>query len=265
MHKGCAFFLSAVTLATLVVTVAACSGDDDDSTFKESPPDAASDSPGSFNLDGGGFRDGPLGEASPGASCEPLIPDGYKPVWNAPVAKGAPPPCSAGQVDDYFAACVASLGTDGAEKACADWKAASAENLTCATCAEPTNNSGPIQWHQDRYYYTLNIAGCIALKQSDLDADGCGAAYSAAVQCSRDACGGCFKTEGATFDDFRNCQNIAASTGQCASLETQQSATCNASADGGVKSDPTTSGCFRQTSEGADVFFKRVIGTFCGP
>jgi hypothetical protein len=48
--------------------------------------------------------------------------------------------------------------------------------------------------------------------------------------------------------------------GMCKSLETQQGTTC-----AGVKTDPATATCFKETSEDTKTFFTRVMGTFCGP
>lgn len=257
MEKGPAFVVTAFMLACSVAMVAACS-DDEESTFKEGTPDASSDAPtGSFNLDSGA-GDAPVpGDAEPGATCEPLIPDGYKPTWNAPAKPGAPGPCATGDLAGYYDACLASLGNPDAGSACDDWKKA---NDACASCIEPANNSGPIQWHQQRFYYTLNVAGCIAIKQDKYAETDCGGAYNAAITCEREACAGCFKTKGATFADFRNCQNAASMVGMCKSLETQQASVCT-----GVKSATETAPCFKDASEDNKTFFTRAMGIFCGP
>lgn len=258
MQKPSAFLLTMFMLGASSAIVAACS-DDDESTFGEGKPEAGADSPGTFNVDGGGGDDGSLpGDAEPGAKCEPVIPDGYKPAWNPPSRTDAGPgPCSDGDVAAYYDACLASLGSPDAGSACDAWKTA---NAACTTCIEPADNSGPIQWYQQRYYYTLNVAGCIAIKQEKFGETDCGGAYNAAVTCEREACSGCFKTGSSTFGDFRTCQNAASMVGICKSLETQQSATCS-----GVKGDPATSPCFKGTSEDEKTFFTRAIGIFCGP
>lgn len=255
MEKGPAFVFATLMLACSVASVAACS-DEDESTFKEGTPDASTDSPGTFNLDSGG--DAPvLGDAEPGAKCEPVIPDNYKPSWNAPAKPSSPGPCAAGDLTAYYDECLATLGNPDAGNACDTWKAA---NAACTSCIEPANNSGPIQWHQQRFYYTLNVAGCIAIKQDAYEEAACGGAYNAAITCEREACAGCFKTGTSTFADFRACQNAASMVGYCKSLETQQASVCT-----GVKTATETAPCFKDAAEDNKTFFTRAMGIFCGP
>lgn len=258
MEKGPAFVFGLLAITcTAALTVIACS-DDDTSTFNEGAADAASESPGTFNLDSGSGGDGAvIGEGGAGAKCEPVIPDNYKPTWTPPAMPGQPGPCSQNDLAGYFDECLASLGQPDAGNACDTWKAA---NAACSACIEPTNNSGPIQWHQQRFYYTLNVAGCIAIEQDKYGEMDCGGAYNAAVTCEREACAGCFQTGTSTFDDFRACQNAAAMVGYCKSLETQQASVCQ-----GVKSDVATAGCFKDASEDNKTFFTRAMGVFCGP
>lgn len=255
MEKGPAFVVAAFMLGCSATIVAACS-DDGGSTFNEGTPDAASDGPtGSFNVDSGNGGDGALpGDAEPGAKCEPVIPDDYQPAWNKPTKATA---CAAEDLAGYYEECLGNITDAGAAGACDAWKGAHA---TCSQCIETADNSGPIQWYQQRYYYTLNVAGCIAIKQDKYEATDCGGAYNAAITCERDACAGCFKTNTSSFADFRACQNAASMVGMCKSLETQQGTTCS-----GVKTDPATATCFKETSEDTKTFFTRVMGIFCGP
>ncbi len=257
MVKGSAFVFAASILAFSAASVVAACSDEGASTFEEGSPDASTDSPGSFNLDSGS-GDGPvLGDAEPGAKCEPVIPDNYKPTWNPPAKPSSPGPCAAGDLAGYYDECLATLGNPDAGNACDTWKAA---NATCAACIEPADNSGPIQWYQQRFYYTLNVAGCIAVKQDKYGETDCGGAYNAAITCEREACTGCFKTGTSTFADFRACQNAASMVGYCKSLETQQASVCS-----GVKSDAATAPCFKDASEDNKTFFTRAMGIFCGP
>lgn len=250
MQKLSACALACLLLVGTTVGVSACSDDDTTSTFQDGTPDAASDASPGFVVGEGGASD-----AAPDATatCAPNIPDGFKATWLV-TARGDGVPCSAADIDGYYSACLASLGTDAGD-ACATWTAAHA---ACTTCIEPANLSGPIQWHQNRFFYTLNVAGCIALEQGKFGEQDCGGAYNAAVSCSREACKGCFES-GASFEAFRSCQGAASQTGLCKSLETQQASVCQ-----GVQTAEATKSCFKETAETSEVFFKRVIATFCG-
>src|SRR5213075_14370 len=158
-----------------------------------------------------------------GAKCEPTIAANYTKQWTAPTQPAASAPCATADITSYYDQCLATLGQDAGASACNTWKAG---HDSCGKCIEPTSNAGPIQWYESRYYYTINVAGCVAIKQDKYGADDCGGAYGAAVNCERDACEGCFKTGTSTFNDFRNCENAASKVGLCKSLESDQSTKC---------------------------------------
>jgi len=237
-----------VTAASLV----ACDGSDD-SQFKDEPllPDAEDGPISSLVPDAGeaGLEAGP-------ESCTPKIPDGFTPTWKPPTRATA---CTTAQIDAYWTACLVDPGTTEGDGTCAAWKA-DAANAACATCAEPDDKSGPIQWQQARAFYTINVAGCISEQQGKPEVGECGEAYNAAVQCSRASCEFCFGL-GGSFDQFRDCQKEVANEGLCKSYETVQSNACS-----GIREpDAGTLGCFNSGTESQKVHFSRVVGLLCGP
>jgi len=193
-------------------------------------------------------------EAGP-VSCDPAIPAGFAPSWTPPTKASA---CSEAQLKAYYASCLANAGKTEADGTCAAWKA-DAANQDCAACAEPANKSGPIQWHSARKFFTLNVAGCLAVQQGKPEAGECGEAYNAAVTCARESCEGCFAI-GGTFEQFRECQKKVASEGICKSYESTQSTKCQ-----GVKTAGSdTILCFNDGAETQETHFTRVIGLLCG-
>ena len=133
----------------------------------------------------------------------------------------------------------------------------------CAACIEATDQSGPIQWHDvgadARLYFTVNVAGCLAIEQGTTGASDCGGSYNAAVQCSRSSCEKCLAT-GGTFTQFSNCQKDVQSQGVCKSYENAQSEACQGYKDAGS----AALDCFPGQNEQQDAFFERVEGIFCG-
>jgi hypothetical protein len=253
---GLAALLGSAVVAFSVVV--ACSSSDG-STFSPEPPapDAAADSPGSFVPEGGNGLPDAAGEAGP-TSCPPSIPAGFTPTWKPPTV--VPSACSTADLTAYFHACLESPATTEKDGTCAKFKTAAATKA-CGDCAEPADGSGPIQWQSNRKFYTSNIAGCIAVTQMMTGADKCGAAYNAAVECSRAACTYCFD-QGGTFDQFSACQKDASKLGQCASLGMDEAAKCagyTAAGSPAVKCLKTTS------NEPNDTYYPRLVGVICGP
>jgi hypothetical protein len=162
--------------------------------------------------------------------------------------------CQPEDLAGYYDACLPLAK----EQKCMDWIAA---HDKCAKCIEPTDNSGPVQHYNDRLFYTLNAAGCIALVQDAVGPDQCGAAWDAAAQCRRQSCDDCFSA-GGTFTDFTSCQSKAATTG-CQTYEAARESACVGykDPDGGAPQ------CFRNTAanEQEREHFIRVEGIFCGP
>lgn len=242
MQKG---FVVLAFLSAAVVAVACSSSDE--STFAETElPEPDGGTPISPLV-----PDASLDASDSGpASCPPAIPDAFAPTWKAPVKQAA---CSDEDLAGYWAACLEDASqTDK----CAAW---TKDHADCTACVEPADGSGPIQWHQNRMYYTLNVAGCLDLQHDDADNDGCGEAYNAAVQCGRESCESCFAV-GGTFDQFRDCQREVQTKGVCKSYETVQGTECAGIKESG---EPTLS-CFKDSAETSEVFFTRVEGFFCG-
>lgn len=260
MEKGFGLgSVALITCASIIGLVAIACDESGTSTFPGATVDASTDSPGGFGSSSGGSSSGSTsGEGgTPGAKCEPVIANDYKASWTKPTDPASPGPCTGTTVGTYYDECLATLGEADHKTRCDAWKAA---NAACGECIEPTNNSGPIQWHQERYYYTLNVAGCIGIGQGNKFADSeCAYAYGAAINCARDACSGCFETNTSTFDDFRNCQNAAKLVGLCKSLNTQVGSVCS-----DIQTATETKGCFNENnSEQPRVHYTRVMGYFC--
>ena len=257
MEKG--FLFGAVlAIAASTATVIACSSDNSgDSTFvKPDAPDGGTiDNP--LLPDGGGEA----GEAGGGPQCEtPTIPTDFKATWKAPTR--APTACTTEDLQGYYDGCLKDVN---AVDACATYRTAHA---TCTSCVEsPADSSGPIQWRKirddARAYYTLNIAGCIAVQQAPdgQDEAGCGAKYNAAIQCKRDSCTQCLET-GGTFGNYTYCQSLVATQGVCASLSSDYGTSCQ-----GTSSTAPTNECFQKSSgaEDASTYLVRVMGLTCGP
>lgn len=262
MEKGPGFLVTLVTCASVGLVVVACSDEKEASEFGGDGVDASTDSPPVFggSSSGGSSSGASSGEGgTPGAKCEPTIASNYSANWTAPTAPAAPGPCNATTVGTYYDECLATLGKADHQTRCDAWKTA---NATCGQCIEPVNNTGPIQWYRGRFYYTLNVGGCIAIQQNAYANTDCGYAFGASVNCNRDACGGCFETGKSTFADFTNCQNAAKMVGICQTLNTQAGSEC----PGDLQTADPTKGCFRAVgtpSEEPKVHFTRVMGYFC--
>jgi hypothetical protein len=251
MEKALAVVFASAVAAGLVL---ACSSSDD-STFENKNPENDADT-----TETGTFKPTDGGDGSAAKDCNPAIPAGFTATWTPPVNPN-PHACAAADIDgagSYYEACLADPSKT---TQCDAWVTA---HKTCADCLEPANGSGPIQWHDTggikRRYVTFNVAGCLALKENAFGPTDCGAAYNAAVQCQRESCDKCFAT-GGTQDEFIACEKSVASQGVCKSLGTQQSQTCAGIKDAGA----STLDCFQAGGESAEVFFTRLMTTFCGP
>jgi hypothetical protein len=261
--SGLGFVLAAALLsATFVTTIAlvACSSSDS-SEFPGDPPkpDAEADGPGSF-LPDTGTADGEAGTVT----CAPKLPDPFTPAWKAPTKSSA---CTTEELGLYFAACVQNPGKTEADGTCAKFKT---DHASCGACAEPADNSGPIQWLLGRKLLRLNIAGCIAVEQegTDAGASGCGEAYNAAVQCTRESCYSCI-TDANSNSLFNECQKKVTMQGICKSYETAQGTACQGYKNAG---SPALA-CFPSSAEQTELamtgvsesFYSRVVGATCGP
>jgi hypothetical protein len=198
--------VAALTFALGAAAVAACSGvDDGSSNFPASDSDSGSAPPPSF--DAGQLSDPDTGFGpTANATCAPVdLPATFKPTWRPPNGhhSGA---CSAGQISDFFTACLATP-VDPAR--CSTFTQA---NGTCSSCLQTDDTApsyGPVIWHDHRAFYTLNVPGCIANEQNDTSVQSCGAAYQADLECKQTSCTGCFAAANATFAAFAACEKQA--------------------------------------------------------
>ena len=250
MQKGRAFLSVGLTVGLFALAAAACESETA-SNFDESEQDAGfMDTGPGFNTDGTTGQDG----QAP-VSCNPSLPASFTPKWIAPKKSAA---CLQNELAEYFDACLTNQGPDAGDP-CKTWTDAHGE---CAACIEPEDNSGPIQWHRDRFYYTLNVAGCLAISRNEMSEGQCPATYAASIQCQRDSCDDCFRVQGATFPDFTTCQRSAKDSA-CATYEGKIGQICGTTyndPDGGAYD------CFRQQDDADQKeHFVRVEGIFCGP
>ncbi len=233
-----------------IATAGACSNEEK-STFAETPADGGPDVPPLDGLlvDGGGRPD-----SSPGPSaCTPKIPATFQPAWKAPTKKSA---CAPAELQGYYDACLTPASADAGDP-CKAFNEAHAE---CGACVEAPDNAGPIQWHRNRVYYTLNVAGCFALLLNQTAEGQCPAAYAASVQCQRESCEKCFDSPDVTFSVFQKCQQ-SAKEDSCKSYDATFKSLCSSAvsaADAGVVD------CQPKSSETAKEHFTRVMGIFCG-
>lgn len=246
MQKGLAFLSVSVSATFLVLLAVAC-GENDTSEFVEKDGTDAS-----FDTGPGFVVDANTEDGSAPVSCSPVTP-AAAPAWKAPAKSAA---CSEQELGEYYDACLTPNDLDAGDP-CETWRDA---HTQCRDCIEPADNSGPIQWYRDRYYYTLNVAGCIALERNEPSEGQCPAAYNAAIQCRRDACDGCFQAPNATFQDFQKCQGSAKGS-VCSSYSTTLGNVCGSTYD---DPDGGAYDCFRKNEdESPKGHFVRVEGIFC--
>ncbi len=250
MHKGRAFLSIGLTVGLFALAVAACESETS-SAFDENEKDGgAVDTGPGFNTDGnttGLDANGPV-------SCNPSLPATFKPEWKPPTKSAA---CDADELGEYFDKCLTNQAPDAGDP-CKEWATA---HDTCAKCIEPTDNTGPIQWYRDRYYYTLNVAGCLAILRNEMAEGQCPETYAASIQCQRASCDDCFRVEHATFPDFQKCQSSARGSA-CAGYEGKIGTIC-----GKTYNDPDGGAydCFRSNQDkDQKQHFVRVEGIFCG-
>lgn len=240
---SCLAFLTLVAAGALAV---ACSSTTDSTFNDKGTEDAEAPLPGPLvpdaSLDSGADGGGVV-------ACEPKIPDTFNPTWNAPVKQSA---CSTQDLEGYYDNCLADVG-DTAK--CSAW---TSTHAACTACVAPANKSGPIQWHLDGTYVTLNLAGCIALVD-DVGADSCGAHWDKSVQCQRQSCEYCFGV-GGNFAKFVECQRAARGQGVCDSVDNLRQTKCQ----GISGTSGTAATCFAGTGDTEKVHYVRVMGLFCG-
>jgi hypothetical protein len=245
------FLQAALVLLTTVLgtfVLAACSGEAA-SVFKNEPdaePARGPDPDIAFPDDAGS------GDAG---VCAPSAIAGFTPKYKAPAAPNLTA-CTTAQLDGYYSAC---LTAPLDPKKCADFKKTIG---ACGTCLDTTEDDpafGAVVWHQQEKYFTVNIAGCIALKQTDTGMAGCGAAYESLLQCRRYSCDSCLSGTSASFQAFAQCQRAAGST-TCEDYYKKETAACTKLSTG-TPADV----CIPPSGSTLKDAFNRIAPIFCGP
>lgn len=256
MLKRRAVLACVIGMSGVMGVFVACSDEEPGSTFTPQPgEDASSDTGPGFNLDAA--RED---QRSPQA-CKPSMPANFKVDFKVPTKQSV---CSDTQLGTYWDACLkpGALSSTDASTPCGAWLAANAE---CGACIETEDNSGPIQWHRDRLYYTLNVAGCLALERGETDggANTCAHTYHASVQCQRESCDDCrIESEQDFTVSFQGCQTAAKTTGGCKEYNDKVKPPICENNFGGK--DAAAEECFATNADDRRGFFVRVEKIFCG-
>jgi len=248
-NRRAIFSVFTSSLIAFAFVVVACK-DEEPNTFDDAKLDSGvPDRVQGFQTDtGGGF------EASTKVECKPALPSSFAATFTPPAKKDA---CTADQIKTYYEACLPNLG----KQPCKDWLAA---NTDCGNCIEAPEAKGPVQIFRDRYYYTFNNAGCVALVQGKSGEDSCAKAYDTATNCRRAACDSCFSIEGAQFTDFTACQGLAAGSNACKGNEATSTERCENAKPGYKDPDGGAPQCFASPStEDQKLVYARIASAFC--
>jgi hypothetical protein len=200
--------------ASLATT--ACGGSGDASVFNQPAAEAGApiqtDSGTTLGTGDDESNDGPCSPAPLAAS--------FAPVWKAPIAS-ASGVCTASQIQGFYDACLGA-GVTAAE--CTNF---TGSNSSCASCLQSNDTDakyGAVIWHDNRSYYTINLAGCIADEQKDMSSTGCAAAYQAVLQCKEAACTQCYDPSTGDFTRFAACEGNADS--ECSKYQAAEATAC---------------------------------------
>jgi hypothetical protein len=190
------------------------------------------------------------------AVCTPTLPPSYTPKWHPPVGSKTGQ-CTSQQITDFYTSC---LNGNVASSGCTSFVSA---NATCAACLQSDETDakyGPVVWHQNKAYFTLNIAGCIANEMGDTSATGCAAAYQSVVVCKEDSCSTCF-ADTQDFTKFAACESQAG-TGDCAKYRGTEQGTCG---DAGLHdaNDPASI-CTPPSNTPTQTVYETFAPIFCG-
>lgn len=197
-------------------------------------------------LDGGG-----------GVTCDVKIANDYKaPAFKAPTPDEDA--CTQAEVTEFWDACLKEPSKTEKDGSCSAWKAA---HKKCGDCADPADNTGPLQWFSNRNVIAVNLGGCIAIKQNKPAAGECGESVHSAQSCRRDACLYCLPDPPSTadYENYEKCVATAAASGVCASYKNAQDTACTGVNAAGA---PTVA-CLTDSTEPYDAHEKRVIAIFC--
>jgi len=208
---------SLVLAPVAVIAIAACGGSGGASIFPNSQDDSGAAAP---PYEGGSLIPNLDANADATFACTPAALGTYKAVWKKP-ATPTTNECNAQQLEDFYDKCLLEplTSTD-----CTTFIAANGDCSTCLQSDDTDSTYGPVIWHSNHAYYTLNTAGCIAIQQGDSSATSCGAAYQEIVQCEETACNAC---GAADYSEFPQCESNAGS-GECSDYATTEGTTCGA-------------------------------------
>jgi hypothetical protein len=179
----------------------------------------------------------------------------FMPTWSPPnVTAGA---CATDQdIADAYDKCFAPP-VDA--NACNAYKMAKASCFTCISSNDSDAKHGPLVWAAGMAYFTVNVAGCVAIEQKDASAGSCAAAFDAAIECKRSSCASCASGANIDFSQLSMCENAAGKTGVCMSLGSTEGMKC-----GDLQGpDASTSACFESSGETLRDLYLRVAPLFC--
>lgn len=257
MKNRRALFSCLTSLTMLMLAVMACE-DDQKSEFDGGgeTPDADFDTGPGFQKD-----DATTGDKDAAVSCKPGLPTTFKPAFTAVAHKDA---CEYEQLTGYYEHCLATENGNAKLRSqeCEDWKNEAA-NSDCAKCIETDDNSGPVQIYNERLYYTLNNAGCVAIKQGNST---CAEKWDTSAACRRESCKSCLDQKGAVFQNFLDCQSATLQAGgDCVKYQSEAETACQATGFKDASAPGSAADCFGKNKEEAQgIVFVRVEGVFCG-
>jgi hypothetical protein len=238
-----------VILFSGAAVVAAC-GNADSSTFATQNTDAGPDNsipPGSLGSSDSGI------DVAADASCSPVDPTAYTATWSPPkVVAGA---CTDQEIADAYDACFAPP-VDATK--CSTYKTAHASCAACVSSDQADATHGPLIWQKGGLYFTLNVAGCLAIELKDVAAGSCGAAFDAAIDCKRTACDSCVSGANLNFGSLSSCETSAGKSGVCKTLGQTEGTKC-----GDLQTpDAATNTCFEAAGENLRTIYLRVAPLF---
>jgi hypothetical protein len=231
-----------------------CSGTAGQSLFNSSGPSPKMTEPPPPNYAFGNPDAGAPAVSDAPTTCAPANVGAMQATWTPPEPFGQNV-CTGTQIAGFYTACLTSP-LDPA--VCNQFEQA---NVDCSQCLDTQDGDsalGPVVWHLNHTYYTVNLAGCIARERGDVSASGCGATYGETVECQEQACNACFATAAPTFTMFTTCEGQAEDS-VCNSLHESIAPAC-----GDLDSGPAAA-CFPPSGATAQDAYMLVAPKFCGP
>ena len=189
----------------MLVALEGCGGAGSGPIFQQNPPDAGTITPSDA---GNLLPDANLPDAA--VVCIPAPVGNYTPVWKGPNAQhsGA---CTTQNITLFFDTCLAPTSDP---TSCHTFEQANAACVSCLQSNDTDPTYGPIIWHDQKAYFTTNIAGCLAIESGDSSPTGCAASYQGIVSCKELACNACLAAKDPA--GFSTCESAA--TSECGKL-----------------------------------------------